>query len=274
MVEFKLMRRQTKLSNRTDEGIIVTRLRKAQPAVVRFCCLSLLLIFAGATTAQRSVQKTPLEWASVLVRELQPEDTSYQHHQDFVKWKGENGAEGYESRTDCSGFLNALLERAYGLTPDNFERLFGKRRPLAVEYFEAIQQQKNFRRITSEQDVRPGDVIAIRYPPGTNDNTGHILLIAGLPVRHKASKPEIEGTEQWEISVIDSSESGHGKTDTRHRPDATFGQGVGQGILRLYTRPGGEIIGYTWSIFAVSDYYDQTTRQLVIGRFNLPHGLN
>lgn len=247
----------------------MTRLRKARSAVVVFCCLPLVLVLAGTTTAQRNVQKTPLDWARVLVRELQPRDTSYQHHQDFVKWKGENGAEGYESRTDCSGFLNALLERAYGLTPDDFENLFGNRRPLAVEYFEAILQQKNFRQIKLERDVRPGDVIAIRYPPGTNENTGSILLIAGLPERHKASKPEVEGTEQWELSVIDSSESGHGKTDTRHQPDGKFGQGVGQGILRLYTRPGGEIVGYTWSTFVISHYYDQTTRQLVIGRLNL-----
>jgi len=252
----------------------MTRSRQARPALIFSGFVSLLLILAGGAIAQRNVQKTPLDWARVLVRELQPEDTSYQHHQDFVKWKGENGAAQYESRTDCSGFLNALFERAYGLRPEDFEKLFGKRRPLAVQYFDAILQTRNFRRITSEKDVRPGDVIAIRYPPGTNDNTGHILLIEGLPGPHKASKPEVEGTEQWEVSVIDSSESGHGKTDTRHKPDGKFGQGVGQGILRLYTRPGGEIVGYAWSTFVISEYYDQTTRQLVIGRLNLPRGSN
>jgi hypothetical protein len=248
----------------------MTRSRLARSVGVFSSCGLSLLVLVGAAMAQRNVQKTPLDWARVLVSELQPSDTSYQHHQDFVKWKGVNGAAGYESRTDCSGLLNALLERAYGLTPDDFESLLGKRRPLAVEYFEAILQQKNFHQIKSERDVRPGDVIAIRYPPGTNENTGHILLVAGLPVPHKASKPEVEGTEQWEVSVIDSSESGHGKTDTRHKPDGKFGQGVGQGILRLYTRPGGEIVGYTWSTFVISDYYDQTTRQLVIGRLSLP----
>jgi hypothetical protein len=252
----------------------MTRLPKVRPAVVFFRCLLLLLICGCATTAQRSVPKTPLDWARILVSELQPENTSYQHKQSFIKWKGENGAEQCESRTDCSGFLNVLLERAYGLTADDFESWLGKRRPLAVEYFKAILQQRNFRQITSEMDVRPGDVIAIRYPPGTNENTGHIMLITGLPMRHTTSKPEVEGTEQWEVSVIDSSESGHGKTDTRRKPDGTFGQGVGQGILRLYTKPEGEIVGYTWSTFAVSDYYDQATRQLVIGRLRLSRKLS
>lgn len=242
---------------------------KIKPAAL-LRCVSLLLLSACATTAQRHVEKTPLEAARALVRELRPEDTSYQHKHGVVKWKGENGADEYESRTDCSGFLNALLERAYGLTPDEFDSWLGKRRPLAVEYFEAIRQQRNFRQITSERDVRPGDVIAIRYPPGTNDNTGHIMLVDDLPVYHKISKPEIEGMDQWEVSVIDSSESGHGRTDTRRQPDGTFGQGVGRGILRLYSKRGGEIVGYTWSTFANSDYYDQKSRQLVIGRLNLP----
>jgi hypothetical protein len=249
----------------------MTRSPKGRPAVVFFRCLSLLLICACAAAAQRSVPKTPLDWARILVRELQPENTSYQHKQGFVKWKGENGAEGYESRTDCSGFLNNLLERSYGLTHDDFETWLGKRRPLAVEYFDAILQEHDFRRITNEADVRPGDVIAIRYPPGTNENTGHIMLVADVPRQRKSSKPEIETTEQWEVSVIDSSESGHGKTDTRRKADGTFGQGVGQGILRLYTNHNGEIVGYTWSTFANSDYYDQTSRQLVIGRLRLSH---
>lgn len=244
---------------------------RRRKGVVVLNCLLLSFFLASMGAAQRIAQRTPLDWARVLVSGLQPENTSYQHRQGFIKWKGENHSEEYESRTDCSGLLNILLERSYGLTPDDFEKWLGKRRPLAVEYFDAIQQEHDFRLITNEANIRPGDIFAIRYPPGTNENTGHIMLVAGLPVAHRNSKPEIEGTEQWEVSVIDSSESGHGKTDTRRRSDGTFGQGVGQGILRLYTKTNGEIVGYSWSTLGVSDYYDQTTRQLVVGRLRLPH---
>jgi hypothetical protein len=252
----------------------VTKSGSPRQAIGLFTCLLILAALVGIGRAQTKVEKTPLYWAQVLVSGLQPENTSYQHKQSFIKWKGENGAQEYESRTDCSGFLNFLLERSYGLTPDDFEKWLGKRRPLAVEYFDAISQQQNFHRIQNIKEVRPDDIIAVRYPPGTNENTGHIMLIAGVPTRRRASKPEVEGTEQWEVSVIDSSESGHGKTDTRHRPDATFGEGVGQGILRLYANSSGEIVGYSWSTFAISDYYDQTTRQLVIGRLRLSHKSN
>jgi hypothetical protein len=232
-------------------------------------CSLALVVGADKAESQKSSKVTHLDLARVLVRELRPENTSYQHKQGYIKWKGEDGAEAYESRVDCSGLLNSLLERAYGLTPDDFEKWLGKHRPLAKEYFDAITTQKNFRLITTVGSVRPGDVIAIRYPPGTNDNTGHIMIIAGVPTARKASKPEVDGTEQFEVSVIDSSESGHGRTDTRRKQDGTFGDGVGQGVFRLYASPNGEIVGYTWSTFANSDYYDQNTRQLVIGRLKL-----
>lgn len=231
------------------------------------CALSFLI---SAIAAQESNKLTHLDLARILVRELKPEDTNYQHKQGYIVWKGENGAEAYQSHVDCSGLLNLLFERAYGITPNDFEKWLGKRRPLASEYFNAITQHQNFRAITSIGSVRPGDIIAIRYPPGTNENTGHIMIVNDVPARRKPSKPEVEGTDQWEVGVIDSSESGHGKTDTRRKPDGSFGDGVGQGILRIYTNTNNEIVGYTWSTFAVSDYYDQNTRQLVIGRLELP----
>jgi len=242
-------------------------MKKQRAVAVVAGVIFLLAVVGGA--AQRAIKKSHLEWARLLVTELQPENTSYQHKQGFIKWRGDDGAAVAESRTDCSGFLNVLLERAYALTPGDFEKWLGKRRPLASEYHDAIAQQQRFRLITTARNVRAGDVIAIRYPPGTNENTGHIMIVESPPVRRNNSKPEIDNTQQWEVSVIDSSESGHGRTDTRRKPDGTFGSGVGQGIFRLYTNPSGEIVGYTWSTFANSDYYDQTMRHLVIGRLDL-----
>src|SRR5437588_13080514 len=113
-------------------------MNKQRAVVVVAGAIFLLAVVGGA--AQRSIKKSHLDWARLLVTELQPENTSYQHKQGFIKWKGDNGAEFAESRTDCSGFLNALVERSYGLTPNDFERWLGKRRPLASEYHDAIVQ--------------------------------------------------------------------------------------------------------------------------------------
>ena len=145
----------------------------------RFGLLAMLLL-VPVGTAQRSSQKTPLELAKILVRELRPEDTSYQHQHGTVKWKGEQGAQNYACHTDCSGFLNLLLERAYGYTPDDFAKWLKSRRPLAGDYHDAIQEQRGFKQIQRIEDVRPGDIIAIRYPPDA-ENSGHIMLIAAPP---------------------------------------------------------------------------------------------
>ena len=109
----------------------------------RFFPLILLLIFAASFlisdgAAQQSDKLTHLELVRILVRELRPEDTSYQHKQGYIVWKGENGADAYQSHVDCSGLLNVLFERAYGITPNDFEKWLGKRRPLASEYFNAV----------------------------------------------------------------------------------------------------------------------------------------
>ena len=156
--------------------------------------------------------RTPLEWAQILVKNISLDDTSYQHKQGGVTWAGVNGASHYVSQTDCSGLINALFEQSYGLTPTDFERFFSTDRPLAITYYDAVVSQNQFKRIASIYDVQPGDLIIIKYPPD-NDNSGHIMLVAGTPQKYSSSKPEIDGTEQWTVNVINSSESGHGKTD-------------------------------------------------------------
>jgi hypothetical protein len=220
-------------------------------------------------TSVKAVERSHLGLAKILVKQLQPENTSYQHKNGYIKWKGQNGANDYESHTDCCGFLTALLEKAYGLTPDYFKQWLGKRRPLAKTYHEAIMNEQGFKHIQLIREVEPGDIIAIMYPAGSED-TGHIMIVAETPQGRKASRPKIEGTEQWEIAVIDSSKTGHGKMDTRRRDDGTFGSGAGEGILRVYTDRKGPVVGYTWSTFDNSEYYDQMVRHLAIGRLDLP----
>ena len=229
--------------------------------------LAVLMLEALPPALGTGAPRTHLDWASLMVREVRPENTSYQHKQGHVSWKGIDGATQYESHTDCSGFLNALFERAYGFDKQYYQRWLGKGRPYAITYHDAIASQHGFTRVDRVGDVRPGDIIAIQYPDGS-ENTGHIMLVAERPAPRPPSKPVITGTEQWEITIIDSSNSGHGKTDTRRKDDGTFSSGVGEGVFRLYTGRDGRIAGYTWSTLGASDFYDQDTRNLVIGRLD------
>jgi hypothetical protein len=216
--------------------------------------------------------KTPLDWARLLVQNVKPADTSYRHKDTVVTWAGQNGAQSYSSFADCSGFLAALLTQAYGMTTDDFIRWLSKPRPLAEDFYAAIVAGHGVQRVTRIDAARAGDIIAIKYPPGAGgDNTGHIMLMAGSPQRRSASKPLGGVSEQWDVAVIDSSESGHGPEDTRRQPDNTFHDGVGQGTLRIYSDASAGISGYAWSDFANSDYYASAQRPLVIGRIDMEY---
>ena len=234
----------------------------------------LLLALAAAVLLAagppRDAEPAHVEWARTMVQGLRRDDTSYRHQDASVKWKGVDGAAAYECHTDCSGFLNALLQRAYGLPDDTLKEWFGTRRPLAKTYHDAIEKESHFQRITHLGDVRPGDVLAIRYPaddPENKDrNSGHVLLVVAKPRPRKASAPLVDDTEQWEVAVIDESHTGHGKTDTRHKEEGGFAPGLGEGVFRLYGHKDGTVAGHAWSTQKQSEYHDQGGRHLVIGR--------
>ena len=101
------------------------------------------------------------------------------------------------------------------------------------------------------------------------------MLLAGDPRPRSPSGPEVKGTSQWELPVIDSSETGHGPNDTRYKADGTFREGQGQGIFRLYSEETtGAITGYSWSNLPNSQYFDLVARPLVIGRLDAALILN
>ena len=219
--------------------------------------------------------KSPLDWAQLMIQNVRLSNTSYQHKDDVVTWAGVNGAIDYASHADCSGFVNALITQAYGLGSGDYAEWLGSRRPLAKDYFSAIENKHGFQSVANIANIQLGDLIVVRYlnsAPG--DNTGHILLVTALPQRRTAINPVVNNTQQWDVVIIDSSESGHGKDDTRLLPDGSYQDGVGRGTMRLYADNNGALVGYAWSDLTESLFYDATARPLVIGRidpkFSLP----
>jgi cell wall-associated NlpC family hydrolase len=219
----------------------------------------------GAAESPAAAAGTPLAWAERLAQETRPENTDYRHKNTQVSWAGVDGATLTISRTDCSGLINDVLQQSYGFGPDHFRQWLGKARPLASSYHDAIERQSGFRRIEAVEQIRPGDLIAIRYPDGS-PNSGHIMIAAQAVAPHPRSSPAVDGTRQWTVKVIDSSQSGHGKSDSRYQGSRQFHSGVGRGTLRLYSGAGGRIAGYTWSVYPNSEYYPLEQRHLVVGR--------
>lgn len=200
--------------------------------------------------------------AKELVKHLDLAHTNYEHGKGQIVWSGTR-----ESHADCSGFLDELLMHSYGYDRDQFKKWFDSHRPSAARYHTAIAEQRGFHLISRLQDVQPGDVLAVKYLE-RKDNTGHVMLVAEAPRRMKPKQPVVEGAEQWEVPIIDSSESGHGPSDTRHKKGAggKDHDGLGAGVLRIYTDNRGTIAGFTWSTLEVSKFKSPKDEHLVIGR--------
>ena len=213
--------------------------------------------------AQDATSRQHVATAEQLVQRLDLARTNYEHGPGSIVWNG-----AVESHTDCSGFIDLLLQHDDGYTPDDFKQWFGSRRPTAARYHDAIVDGRGFTTVPTVMDLRPGDVIAIKYFT-KKDNTGHIMLVDGAPRRIRALPPEVDGTTQWEVDVIDSSESGHGVSDTRHKrgPDGRDHDGLGRGIFRLYSDKQGAVVGFAWSTLKVSKFVAPADEHAVLGRF-------
>jgi len=200
--------------------------------------------------------------ANTLVDQISAKDNVYEHKGCFIKWKGEDGATRYENRSDCSDFLALLVEHSYGVTPEQLKQWTGHTRPYANHWHDAIVAGSGFTQIKKLGDALPGDVLAVKFPPGLAD-TGHIMILAAMPEAIEAKAPVVPGTKQWKILIIDSTKKPHGTGDTREASGAT---GVGRGVMRIYTDDGGTVAGYAWSEGSASVFRPQNERNLVIGR--------
>lgn len=215
--------------------------------------------------AQREAEPKHLTAAKEFIEHLDLKNTGYNHGAVEVKFDSP-----CESHTDCSGFADALLEHCYGIDKDQMKQMFGSGRPSARRYHDAIVAGKGFKQIENVHDIRPGDFLAIKYL-SRKDNTGHVMIVADRPQLMRFKPPEVLGATQWAITVIDSSKSGHGPTDTRHQKGAggKDHDGVGEGVFRIYTSGDGKIVGFAWSTLANSGFKEPTDEHLVIGRIQV-----
>lgn len=237
----------------------------------RLTVVAVLLAAASGFGRPEMAEPKHLRDARILLQSLTPDGTSYRHKNGEVRWPGTNGAA--VCHTDCSGFLDALLKHSYGYDRKRFETWMGSGHPTAARYHDAIAGEGGFQRIAHLADARPGDILAIKYPPGSS-NTGHVMLVAGSPRKMRPSPPLADGTDQWEVPIIDCSHSGHGASDNRHLANGKSREGLGRGVLRIYSTPSGAVAGHTWSTSAKSEYIDQGTRHLEIGRLQPANDAN
>ena len=142
-----------------------------RPAHARFC---------GGCCPPQAATDPHVVSAERLVDQLDLANTNYEHGQGSVTWTGT-----VASHTDCSGFIDHLLMHDDGLAADDFKRWFGSKRPTAERYHDAIVEGRGFTRLGAVDELRAGDLIAIKYLT-RHDNTGHIMLVIDAPQRMNA----------------------------------------------------------------------------------------
>src|SRR5262245_59009779 len=158
------------MSNKIGYSIKNTQLK----TIVPLLAISHSLWVQWAAAQQNAATEPKhLATARAMVEQLDLSNTDYQLGGGTVRFSSP-----CISRTDCSGFADALLTYSYRYDADQFRKWFGSSRPSARRYHDAIEQQKGFRRIEHLQDVLPGDFLAVKYLK-RKDNTGHVMLVAG-----------------------------------------------------------------------------------------------
>lgn len=232
-----------------------------------FVCLVLsgLSLFAPRPAAARDADH--LRWAESLVDNIAPEDNEYSTA-SFVSWAGVGGARRYMNRTQCATFLTELLKRSYGWSESTFSDWMDSRSPTAAAYYDAIVAEDGFERIDDLGDARAGDIIALRYPSGES-STGHVAILRRAPRIKLPVLPFVLGTFQYEVSIVDSTNTHHGPSDSRMSSGGRWATGAGYGVMRLYTNTSGIIVGHTWSATTTTTYYPTALRKVAIGRLAL-----
>ncbi|AVL95082.1 hypothetical protein ma695 [Moumouvirus australiensis] len=237
-------------------------------------------------TSQYGLLPSQVAWARLLLKEIMNGNgqTEYEHTNGPVWWGNHDDRDIYLSITDCSGFINALLKKSYGIPNLEFEEWFGVKRPYASTYYKIINRQNGFTKINNIKDARVGDFIVTRFPPGTSkgDDTGHIMMInndpehiyshlennSGYNPRNPNNKNSAPAN-QWRVNIIDQTASPHGKYDTRYIDGEEKITGLGSGYIKIYTDPLGRIQGYSWSLSNKSKYIDKSVHPILIGRLDI-----
>ena len=231
---------------------------------------SIVCLLSNVTFSQRASNESGnadlLYWANQLIQNINQHNTSYEHKTDNVKWD-DNGT--YSCYTDCSGFMNALIKKAFRWNDEVFKKKLGHRHMRAYHYYNAIVSGNQFIQIKNIAQIQPGDIIALQYADRSEheDNTGHVMLIITSPEKHRDAKIVLPQTRQYTVSIIDCSKSPHGQGDSRFLPNGSEYSGLGKGVFRLYTNMQGDIVAYSWSMGNPKASFNPYENPVVVGRF-------
>jgi hypothetical protein len=234
---------------------------------------TLALFFVAASVfAQELPVPKHLELARELVATVKPENNMYVHSTQRIQWKGDLFTSENSVHTTCGGFVRGVLERA---DESSVSKVWPKSVPNRnihlADWVEAGNSGR-VKRIQSLSNVQPGDLFIFlcldkeTCKTSQGEAEGHITFVDAKPEKAVSKAPILEGTEQWNLTVIDSADSAHDRNDTRFVPKGEKKiTGVGRGTFRIYTDASGIPVGYAKG-FVGANYHSIADRPITITR--------
>jgi len=198
----------------------------------------------------------------------------------YTKAPGDFMSSKYVVNTDCKGFVADVVRRAYDYRMSFSGRSLGRGESSITDWVDGVENKgEGFDQIKNINDLKVGDYAMWSHEPLADNARGHIVMIDKPPRKLKTSR--MEGLDQWEIYVIDSTGHAHSADDTRYvkgdsaaKSEGGYGtdgrspNGVGTGRMYLYADADG-------TVKAVSNGFPkstiQTTWHVVLGRVRVPN---
>ncbi|HEY3319486.1 MAG TPA: hypothetical protein VGP72_03310 [Planctomycetota bacterium] len=163
----------------------------------------------------------------------QARTTEYQH---ATKVDEPNGV----YKLDCSAFVGLALKHAAPEALAQVPHTFGKKRPLAADFYECFTgdgkaDRPRWTQVQTVADALPGDILCWRRANViAGEDTGHVMIVDSVPERVR------DGL--FKVRIIDSTKGAHGD-DTRRTGES----GVGRGSIWVSADAQGQPQGYCWS---------------------------
>ena len=252
----------------------------AKSLVASALCMSSLV-----ASAQDAAVPKHLQLARDFVTNTKQENNSYSNRNIYTRMPGDLFASEYVVATDCGGFVEDMFRRTNSGVLEQLKTKKFKTRFSIFDWHPSIEKEEAFTRITKVTDIKPGDVAAWLYTEKvTHTLPGHILFIDSPPVRlNKPRKPLVDGLDQYEVTIIDTSQEAKSRDDTRFVSDAALRdeneakgkqrgsvaspnyKGVGRGHIRFYADSAGAIKGIAFS-FDKAKFHGLDDWSIVVGR--------
>ena len=256
-----------------------------QPLSQTLIAVTTLLLAAATAWGQETAVPKHLQLARDFVTNTKQENNAYSNSKVYTRMPGDLFAKEYVVSTDCSGFVEDMFRRSGGEVLAQLMTQKLKTRHSLLDYHASMQREEAFIRVMKVTEIQPGDVAAWRYlNMADHQLPGHILFVDSVPVKIKPRKPLVEGLEQYEFALIDTSQEAKSKDDTRYVSDEGLRdaneargkergtvaspnyKGVGRGHMRFYADSEGNIKGAAFSFGAAKFHANGGDWDIVVGR--------